>query len=214
MAIRPARKNALSTRPVYLPLVPSKALAGVAAGAREAGGGPQADRAAAVLYTDLASAQDVNLQKIVGVLDAAAVEERGDFFASVLVAMSGTVRREAVAAAANDLAWARIRAPGEREFRMLPLRGEIDNEMARLHASLHPGFGNGGRDGGQYGADILYDGEAVQSVYKDLLGKGRKGPKGRVLVVTDRRLAAWNEAAALWTVSAAVAGAPVVVSIA
>ena len=99
MAIRPARKNALSTRPVYLPLVPSKALAGVAAGAREAGGGPQADRATAVLYTDLASAQDVNLQEIVGVLDAAAVEERGDFFASVLVAMSGTVRREAVAAA-------------------------------------------------------------------------------------------------------------------
>lgn len=210
MAVRPARSEVLSTRPIYLPVVPSKELREIA----PEGGRRPVSTAALALFIDVVPADVVDIEALTAGLKAQGIdaEPQGDLFAGRLVLMSGTERREVAAAAANALAWARIATASKREYRMLPLRGEIDYESARLHARLHPSFGSGGLEGGRYGGDLLYDAGAVQQVYQELLPRAWATSR-RAVVVTDRALAAWDEGEGAWRRRDVIVGAPGLVSV-
>jgi hypothetical protein len=210
VAVRPSRSEVLSTRPIYLPIVPSNRLTEIV----PEKGKRRLATTGITLFSDVASAELPDIETLKEALkgEGIIVDSHGDFFASRLILMTGTRRREAAAAAANALAWARVRNPSRREYAMLPLRGEIDHEMARLHARLHPGFGSGGLDGGRYGGDLLYDAAGVQQVYRDLLPEAWS-VAGRAVVITDRALAAWDEEERAWRRQHATAGTPGVVAV-
>ncbi len=207
MAVRPDRKDPISTRPIYLPVVPSKELNELAPRL------PKSDADLAV-YTDLLAQRQLDASEIAAaatVVLGRRAEAGGDFFARILVAMSGTRRREAVAAAANAMAWARVRNLLKETYRAVPLRGEVDYERARLHARLHPEFGEGGLSAGGYVVDLLYDAAAVQGIYADLLQKPRAIAAS--IVVTDRRLVSWDAGAGRWQPVSSVVGNPFVLAL-
>ena len=203
MAVRPKRSNPISTRPVYLPRVPAKELQ-EAAKARSSVGG-----AAIRIFVDgdlggfAIGALAERLSQSEG--RAAAV---GGELVSVLAGRPQTEVRQAVSAVGHRLAWARIRDASKQDYRILPLRGESDEEEARLHARTQPEYE--GVDKPPLAAGLLYDGAEVQSTYRELLGES-EGAEALCIVVTDRRLGRWDAEAQNWSALEVFPGFPVVV---
>jgi hypothetical protein len=198
MAVRPKRKNPVSTRPIYLPRVPAKELRETAkAGAAKGAPGLR-------VYADGATVE-FDIKGLAQRLGGAT----GGEVVSSLVGRPQSEVRDAVAALANRLAWARIRDPAKREYRMLPLRGEVDHEEARLRARTLPEYED--RETRVPPADALYDGPEVQAAYRDLLASDDAGTTN--VVVTGRRIACWDESAKGWTPAAVLPGIPVLASV-
>ncbi len=198
MAVRPKRKNPISTRPIYLPKVPAKELRETAkAGAAKEAPGLR-------VYVD-GSTVDVDIAALAEHLGGAV----GGEVVSSLVGRPQSEVRDVVAALAGRLAWARVRDPEKQEYRMLPLRGEVDHEEARFRARTLPEYED--RETRVPPADALYDGPEVQAAYRDLLASNDGGATN--VVVTDRRIACWDEKAKRWTPAAVLPGIPVLASV-
>jgi hypothetical protein len=129
---------------------------------------------------------------------------------AVLVGRPQTEVRQAVSAAGHRLAWARIRDALKQDCRVLPLRGEADEEEARLHACTQPEYEGVAKPPLTFG--LLYEGEEVQLAYRALLGES-EGAGAVCIVVTDRRLGRWDAKAGRWTAQDVLAGSPIVVSV-
>ena len=205
MAVRPKRKSPISTRPIYLPKVPAKELrAAAGVGVETAGAGPRvyADSWAVGFDAD-------GLAQRLAAGNAPAAVVAGELVSALAGRPHGEVR-DAVAAAANRLAWARIGDPEQESYRSLPLRGEVDQEEARFRARTQPEYE--GLQTPAYSMDVLYDGAEVQAAFRDLLPAGDAGATSAV-VVTDRRIASWDAGARRWTPLAVLPGDPVLVSV-
>jgi len=204
MAVQPKRTNPTSTRPVYLPRVPAKEL-------EEAAKGISAVQGAAFrVFTD-GDLSGFEIGALAGRLSQ--TEGRVASFEGELVAVLAgrpqTEVRQTVSAAGHRLAWARVRDASKQDYRVLPLRGEADEEEARLHARTQPEYEGVAKPPLTFG--LLYDGEEVQAAYRALLGEGERA--GAVcIVVTDRRLGRWDAEAKRWTAQDVLAGSPIVAS--
>lgn len=198
MAVRPKRKNPVSTRPIYLPRVPAKELRDAAkAVAAKEGPGPR-------VYVDTTSV-DFDIKGLAQRLGGAVAGE----LVSTLVGRPQSEVRDEVAALARRVASARIRDPEKQEHRMLPLRGEVDHEEARFRARTLPEYED--RETHVPPADALYDGAEVQAAYRELLAP--EGDGNTNVIVTDRPIASWDESARSWTPAVVVPGTPVLVSV-
>jgi hypothetical protein len=135
----------------------------------------------------------------------------GGELVSALIGRPHTEVRDAVAALAHRLAWARVRDPAKQEYRVLPLRGEVDQEEARLRARSLPDYE--GIRAPSPPARVLYDGAEVQAAYRELLPQDNDDGSSIYVVITDRRLARWDANAGSWTpLTALSSGLPVLVS--
>jgi hypothetical protein len=198
MAVRPERKDALSTRPVYLPRVSLKALEEAARQATDAEG------ASLRLYAE--SAADIDLTALAKRLSEAGL---GDvrFAGGVVGALFGkpqTQVRDAISVAANRLAWAHIVDASKREYRLLPLRSQVDREETWLMARSQPAF-----EGVEHPSSIpdgLYEAAELQAAYRELLSDA-----AAAVVVTRRRPARWDASSGRWVEEASVPGAPAIV---
>jgi hypothetical protein len=198
MAVRPKRKNPVSTRPVYLPRVPARELRETAkAGAAKEDSGLR-------VYAD-GTTVDFDIK---GLAERLGGSVAGELVASLAGRPQSEVRDE-VAALARRVASARIRDAEKQEYRMLPLRGEVDHEEARFRARTLPEYED--RETHVPPSDALYDGAEVQAAYRDLLASDDGGTTN--VVVTDRRIACWDEKARSWTPAAVLPGTPVLASI-
>lgn len=198
MAVRPKRKNPVSTRPIYLPRVPAKELRETAkAAAAKEGPGLR-------VYVDGATV-DFDIKGLAERLGGAV----GGEIVSSLVGRPQSEVRDAVAALGNRLAWARIRDPEKQEYRILPLRGEVDHEEARFRARTLPEYED--RETRVPPAGALYDGPEVQAAYRDLLAPEGDGITN--VVVTDRRIACWDEGGKRWLPAVVLPGVPVLASV-
>jgi hypothetical protein len=124
----------------------------------------------------------------------------------VVAALAGrpqTEVRQMVAAAANAMAWARVRDTSRQEYRVLPLRSEVDQEEARLRGRSQPAYEGVSHPKGGYSS--FYDAAALQEAYRGLLGDEP------AIVLTDRRLASWSSAE--WSEISVVAGNPTLLSV-
>jgi len=205
MAVQPKRTNPTSTRPVYLPRVPAKEL-------QEAAKGMSAAQGAAIRVFadgDLSGFE-------VGVLAERLSQAEGrvaSFEGELVAVLSGrpqTEVRQAVSAAGHRLAWARIRDASKQDYRVLPLRGEADEEEARLRARTQPEYEGVTKPPLTFG--LLYDGEEVQAAYHALLGQSELA-EAVCIVVTDRRLGRWDAETERWIAQDVLAGSPIVVSV-
>jgi len=204
MAVKPKRTNPMSTRPVYLPRVPAKEL-------REAANAGSAVEGAAIR---------ILIDGAIGLHDARVLAERvsdyeerpvtfeGDLV-SVLARLPQTEVRQAVAALGHHLAWARIRDVTRQDYRVLPLRGEVDEEETRFLARSQPEYAGVSRPAASTG--LLYDAAEVQSAYRELLPSGEEGDLMDI-VITDRRLVLWDARAKGWTPLTILPGTPFLVS--
>lgn len=204
MAVRPKRSNPISTQPVYLPRVPAKELQ-AAAKARSSVGG-----AAIRIFVDgdlggfAIGALAERLSQSEG--RAAAV---GGELVSVLAGRPQTEVRQAVSAVGHRLAWARIRDVTRRDYRVLPLRGEVDEEETSFLARSQPEYAGVSRPAASTG--LLYDAAEVQSAYRELLPSGEEGDLMDI-VITDRRLVLWDARAKGWTPLTILPGTPFLIS--
>ena len=198
MAVRPERKDALSTRPVYLPRVSLKAL--------EEAARPAADAEGATLRLYAECVADIDLTALAKRLSEAGL---GDvrFAGGVVGTLFGkpqTQVRETLSVAANRLAWAHIVDASKREYRLLPLRSQVDREEAWLLARSQPAY-----EGMEHPSSIpdgLYEAAELQAVYGDLLGGSTPA-----IVFTTRRPARWDAASGRWAEEASIPGAPTIV---
>lgn len=198
MPVRPTRSNPLSTRPVYLPKVPAKELQEAAKAAKAA-----PDDAVRV-YVD-GDAGGLDVKELAGRLSEALGRQAvvmGDV-ASALAGRPQTEVRRIVATAANAMAWARVRDVSKEDYRMLPLRSEVDAEEARLRGRSQPSYGGVSHPGGEYG--YPYDAAALQEAYRGLLGDEP------AVVLTDRRLVTWSGSE--WSATPRLMGNPLVLSV-
>ena len=199
MAVRPERKDALSTRPVYLPRVSLKAL--------EEAARPAADAEGATLRLYAECVADIDLTALAKRLSEAGL---GDvrFAGGVVGTLFGkpqTQVRETLSVAANRLAWAHIVDASKREYRLLPLRSQVDREEAWLLARSQPAY-----EGMEHPSSIpdgLYEAAELQAVYRELLGDAASA----AVVVTGRRPARWDAASVRWVEEASLPGAPAIV---
>ena len=207
MAVRPRRKDPISTRPIYLPRVPARELRGTEQGAATVG------EASLRIYLDGAAlGPDLeDLARRLGVEVGRPSAFAGDL-ASALAGRPQTQVRDAVAAAGHRLAWARVRDPEDREYRVLPLRGEVDQEEARLRGRSQPEYE--GLRGPSPPAGLLYDGAEVQAAYRELLAGQSEDAAVTCVVLTDRQLGRWDEQSKTWTSVSVVSGVPLVASFA
>jgi len=114
--------------------------------------------------------------------------------------------RHAVATTARSLASSRIRSSKGREEPENPLRGEVDQEEASLHAHTHHEYED--KAALPTSSDLLYDGELVQAAFRELL----PDPGSAInIVATSRALACWDESTNAWVDQAVVPGNPVLV---
>ncbi len=205
MAIRPKRKAPISTRPIYLPKVRAKELLETAAA-----GAPAEESPCLRILVDGSSAS-MDIETLTQRLGRAAGLRAsfGGELVAVLVGRRHSEARDAVATLANRIAWARIRDPDMHDYRVLPLRGEVDQEEARFRARSRPEYE--GLEIPVSAADALYDGAQVQAAYRDLLPEDDGG--ATYVVVTDRRVASWNAKAKRWIASAVLRGSPIVASV-
>ncbi len=204
MAVRPKRKNPISTRPIYLPKVPAKEL-------REAAKGnapPPSEGAGVHIYIDggLGRSQVEGMAQRLGRPQGLDVTVQSEIV-SVLAGRAHGEVRDAVAGAANRLAWARISDVGKQDYRVLPLRGEVDQEEAGLRARPHPEYEGINAPSAQAG--VVYDAGEVQAAFRELLP--RDGDATYV-VATTRGLASWDESAKKWAPLAVLPGDPVLVT--
>lgn len=205
MAVRPKRKDPISTRPVYLPKVPARELQEVA----------RARISTAVpglrIYTDGAPG-DPHIEKLAQLVarseQGAAVEGE---LVSVLAGRPHREVRDTVAALAHGLAWARVRDSAKQEYRVLPLRGEVDGEEARFRARSLPTYS--GLPTPSPSAAALYDASQVQAAFREALPHERDKGTGTYIVITDRQLGRWDAKAGRWTPLAVLPGTPVLVSV-
>ena len=206
MAVRPRRKDPISTRPIYLPRVPARELRGEQ-------GSPTVGEASLRIYVDgVPPGLDVeDLARRLGVEVGRPSACAGDL-ASALAGRPQTQVRDAVAAAGHRLAWARVRHPEEREYRVLPLRGEVDQEEARLRGRSQPEYQGLRRP--LPPAGLLYDGAEVQAAYRELLAGQSEDAAVACVVLTDRQLGRWDEQSKTWTPVSVVSGVPLVASFA
>ena len=198
MPVRPTRSNPLSTRPVYLPRVPAKELQEAATAAKSAPGD------ALRVYVD-GKTGALDVEALAGRLSKT-LERRTVVMGDVASALAGrpqTEVRRIVATAANAMAWARVRDPSRKEYRVLPLRSEVDAEEARLRGRSQPSYGGVSHPGGAY--EYPYDAAALQDAYRSLLGDEA------AVVLTDRRMVTWSGAE--WSATARLAGNPLVLSL-
>ncbi len=205
MAVRPKRKDPISTRPIYLPKVPAKELRELA-DVRTSKRGPGLR-----IYADGAPG-DLDIEELAQSLGRSQARPFtvGGELVSALVGRPHTEVRDAVAALAHRLAWARIRDPAKQEYRVLPLHGEVDQEEARLRARSLPAYE--GIRAPSPAARVLYDGAEVQAAYRELLPQDNDDGSNTYVVITDRRLARWDANAGSWTSLTALSGLPVLVS--
>ncbi len=202
MAVRPKRKNPISTRPIYLPRVPAKELREAAkASAPMEGAGLR-------IYVDGAPpGLDIEgLAERLGRAQTSPVAIGGELVSILAGRPHGEVR-DAVADAANRLAWARIGDPEKQNYRVLPLRGEVDQEEARLHARPFPEYKGAAAPPPQAG--LLYEGAEVQAAFRELIASAGEGIN---VIVTGRRLSSWDASAKKWAPRAVLVGDPVLVS--
>jgi hypothetical protein len=195
MAVRPGRANPISTRPIYLARVPSK----------------EAQRPGAVsspgevrLFLDVCVSIDAS--EVVAKLssDIGLPLIVAGSITSALARYPQTEVRRAISSLGNRLAWARIRDESKRDYRLLPLRGEVDAEEALYKARTQPEYEGVSHPAPTIGA--IYDAKAVQAAFADVLSEGTN------LVLTGRRLAAWDDRASRWSAIGAIGGSPAVVS--
>ncbi|OGO52091.1 MAG: hypothetical protein A2148_09645 [Chloroflexi bacterium RBG_16_68_14] len=205
MAVRPRRKDPISTRPVYLPKVPAKELQEVAK-ARTSAAAPGLR-----IYTDGAPG-DPDIEKLAQLV--AQAEAGAAVVGELLSELAGRPHREVrdtVAALAHGLAWARIRDPAKQDYRVLPLRGEIDQEEARFRARSLPEYP--GLQAPSPPVAAMYDASRVQAAYREVLPQGRDDGGSTYIVITGRRLGRWDAKAGRWTPLAVLPGPPVLVSV-
>lgn len=199
MPVRPKRSNPISTRPVYLPRVPAKELQQAAKAAGAAAG--------AVRIFFEADAGDLDVETLAKRLEET-LGRRVVLMGEPLSALAGrpqTEVRQRVAAAANAMAWARVRDVSRKDYRVLPLRSEVDQEEATLRARSQPEYK--GLSHPRVSPDFLYNAAALQGAYRELLGEET------ALVVTDRRLAWWSAAGGRWSETELAAGIPTLLSV-
>jgi len=195
VAVRPRRANPISTRPIYLARVPAK----------------EAQRLGAVwspgeirLFLDVYVSIDPSglVAKLSSETSRPLTVVGG--ITSALAGHPQTELRQTISSLGNRLAWARIRDESHREYRLLPLRGEVDAEEALYKARTQPEYG--GVSHPAPAAGPMYDAAAVQAAFADVLNEGTN------LVITARQLAAWDSRAARWTAVGAIRGSPAVIS--
>ncbi|HUS83207.1 MAG TPA: DUF6775 family putative metallopeptidase [Dehalococcoidia bacterium] len=201
MAVRPGRKDPLSTRAVYLPRVSAKQLQDAANAA------PTAPAGRTRVYIETAPAH-LDVDTLLRHLSEP--QKHAPYFAGELVAALArcpqTQIRDAVAAAANRLAWARIDDATKRRYRRLPRRGDVDQEEAQLKARSQPEYD--GIDRPSLPLDAVYDAAEVQAAYREMLSLAQALP---AVVVTGRRLATWDADRERWAETASLAGDPALV---
>ncbi len=206
MAVRPKRKDPISTRPIYLPKVPARELPRVARPTAPTEG------LRVRIYVDGAPA-DLDVEGLAQAL-ARAQTLPTTVEGELLAALAGRAHsqvRDTVAALAHRLAWARIRDPAKREYRLLPLHGEVDQEEARFRAWSLPQYE--GLRAPSPAAAALYDADEVQAAYRELIPLEGDGD-AICIVITDRRLARWDAAANRWTPVRVLPGVPILASVA
>ncbi|MBI4300457.1 MAG: hypothetical protein HY677_04915 [Chloroflexi bacterium] len=206
MTIRPKRKDPTSTKPVYLPIIPTKAIEGARGGAKTLE--PPAPDGAVLFYTDShIPGLDLGLvAHAFSVAHGVPAIARGELFAVHLASLMGTERRQEAARLANELAWARIKDPSLRRYEVMPHHGEIDYELTRLHAELHPEFGDA-ESWASRPSGVLYDGPRVQGLYREIIPRLDRS-QGRVLILTNQLLAKWRERAGRWQTAKKIEGDP------
>ena len=205
MAVQPKRTNPTSTRPVYLPRVPAKEL-------QEAAKGKSATQGAAIRVFadgDLSGFEVGVLAERLSQAEGRVASFEGELVA-VLAGRPQTDVRQAVSTAGHRLAWARVRDASKQDYRVLPLRGEADEEEARLHARTQPEYEGVAKPPLTFG--LLYDSEEVQLAYRALLGDYER-TEAVCIIVTDRRLGRWDAQAERWMAQDVLAGSPIVVSV-
>ncbi|MDI6858557.1 MAG: hypothetical protein QME71_09625 [Dehalococcoidia bacterium] len=198
MPVRPTRSNPLSTRPVYLPKVPAKELQEAAKAAKTAQGD------AVRIYID-GDARGLDVERLAGRLSEA-LGRQAVVMGDIVAALAGrpqTEVRRIVATAANAIAWARVRDVAKEDYRILPMRSEVDAEEARLRGRSQPSYGGVSHPGGEY--EYPYDAAALQEAYRGLLGDEA------AVVLTDRRLVTWSGSE--WSATPRLTGSPLVLSV-
>lgn len=198
MPVRPTRTNPLSTRPVYLPRVPAKELQEAAKAAKAA------PDDAVPIYVD-GETGGLDLEALAGRLSET-LGRQTVVVNDIVAALAGrpqTEVRRMVATAANAIAWARVRDASKEDYRVLPLRSEVDSEEARLRGRSQPSYSGVSHPGGEY--EFPYEAAALQEAYRALLGEQA------AVVITDRRMITWGGAG--WSATARQAGNPFVLSV-
>ncbi len=195
MVVRPKRADPISTRPIYLARLPSKDLPRWAA---------TPSSGAIRIFLDMAVSIDAEA------LVARLKDETKHplmVVGSITSALAGrpqTEARQAVSSLANALAWARIRDTSSQQYRVLPLRSEVDAEEALYKAQTQPRY-----EGVSHPlptAGSIYDASAVQAAFAGLLNERRD------IVITTRQFASWDNRAGKWTTVGIVRGSPAVIS--
>jgi hypothetical protein len=195
MAVRPRRANPISTRPVYLARVPAKEVQQ-----------PGAVSSHGDIRIFLDAGVSIDADALVSKLNSE-TERPLTVAGSITAAFAGhrhTEIRQAISSLGNKLAWARIRDESKQDYRLLPLRSEVDAEEALYKARTQPEYEGVSHPAPTVGA--LYDAEAVQAAFADILDEGTN------LVLTGRPLAAWDNRASRWAAVGAIRGSPAVVS--
>ncbi len=195
MVVRPKRADPISTRPIYLARVLSKDLPR-----------PAATPSSGAIRIFLDADVSIDAEALVASLKG---ETKHPLMVagSVTAALAGqpqTEVRQGVSSLANALAWARIRDTSSRQYRVLPLRSEVDAEEALYKAQTQPRY-----EGVSHPlptAESIYDASAVQAAFADLLNEGQ------YLVITRRQLASWDNRAGKWTTVGIIRGSPAVIS--
>ena len=195
MAVRPRRANPISTRPIYLARVPAKE-------AQRPGAVSSPGDIRVFLDADVSIDADALVSKL-----NSETKRPLTVAGSITTAFAGhrhTEVRQAISSLGNRLAWARIRDESKQDYRLLPLRGEVDAEEALYEARTQPEYEGVSHPAPTVGA--IYDAKAVQAAFADVLNEGTN------LVLTGRRLAAWDNRASRWAAVGAIRGSPAVVS--
>lgn len=198
MAANPKRKG-MSTLPIYLPKMSS--------GRR--GTSKQRDSADVAPRIYIEGGFDPSAAESL----AQELTNSGDFEVSVEGEMIAALPRgpqialrHAVSTAARGLATARIRGGKSRAQQSFPLRGEVDQEEASLHARTHHEYKE--KADLPASADLVYDADLVQATFRELLPAPGKSAN---IVATSRALAGWDESTKAWIPQAVLAGNPVLV---
>jgi hypothetical protein len=193
MVVRPKRTDPISTRPIYVARVASKDL-------------PRpAPPSSVAIRLFLDAGVSIDVEALVSELRTEKLPLAiGGGLLGVLAGRPQTEVRQAVSSLANALAWARIRDPLKQDYRMLPLRGEVDAEEALYKAAAQPRYQGASHPAPSAGP--LYDGYAVQTAFAELLDGAQN------LIVTGRHLALWDEQSKKWMVVGTVRGRPALVS--
>lgn len=213
MALRVRRRNLLSTRPIYLPAVPARALQAPSASYVTAEPLPEEAVATVHIYTEgrLGSPDpDWLARQLYDMKPPLALVVEGEVPVRHLP-RARTEARDRIAAAARALAWARLRERGLRRHRVVPLRGEVDEECERLRARVRPHLTGLVRRAAPP-PTALYEGAGVQAALRELLAAEVLTPDRIHIVVTDREIARWNREMRRWVTVPVVSGAPLLVS--